>query len=56
MLAGLDGLNVTRYGLPGADGRTATVSINLKDHAPRAVAEHLGRRSIARGRRSLLRL
>lgn len=47
LLTGLDRLEVTRYGLPGVDGRTATVSINVKDHAPRAVAEHLGRRGIA---------
>ena len=47
MLNGLDDLGITRYGLPGVEGRTATVSINVADHAPRAVAEHLGQRGIA---------
>ncbi len=47
MLNGLDDLGVTRYGLPGVAGRTATVSINVGEHAPRAVAEHLGGRGIA---------
>ena len=47
MLTGLDDLGVTRYGLPGTDGRTATVSLNVGEHAPRTVAEHLGERGVA---------
>lgn len=47
LLDGLKTLDVTRYGLPGAEGRTATLSLNVKDHAPRKVAEHLGQRGIA---------
>ncbi len=41
LLAGLDELGATRYGLPGTEGRTATVSFNLGSHAPQAVAKHL---------------
>jgi len=47
LLEGLDALGVTRYGLEGAEGRTATVSVNLEGHAPRAVAEQLAARDIA---------
>jgi selenocysteine lyase/cysteine desulfurase len=47
LLQGLDTLGITRYGLPGAAGRAATVSINVRDLKARTVAEHLGKRGIA---------
>lgn len=46
LLGGLDSLGATRYGLPGFEGRTATVSFNLGQHSPREVAEHLAEHSI----------
>lgn len=41
LLTGLDALGATRYGLPGTEGRTATVSFNLGTHTPQVVAGHL---------------
>jgi selenocysteine lyase/cysteine desulfurase len=47
LLAGLDRLGMQRYGLPGVEGRTATVAFNHPDLSARAVAEHLGSAGIA---------
>lgn len=46
LLTGLDALSATRYGLPGTEGRTATVSFNLGGHTPQAVAGHLASHGI----------
>ena len=46
LLAGLDDLGATRYGLTRTQGRTATVSFNLGAHTPQAVTKHLAGRSI----------
>jgi cysteine desulfurase family protein (TIGR01976 family) len=47
LLTGLDRLGMERYGLPGVEGRTATVSFNHPELTPRAVAEQLGAAGIA---------
>jgi cysteine desulfurase family protein (TIGR01976 family) len=47
LLAGLDRLGVERYGLPGVEGRTATVSFNHPELPAREVAEHLGAGGVA---------
>ncbi|MDZ7705380.1 MAG: cysteine desulfurase-like protein [Trueperaceae bacterium] len=47
LLQGLDDRGITRYGLPGVDGRTATVSINVGDRSPDEVAKHLAKHDIA---------
>lgn len=46
LLTGLDALGATRYGLSGTEGRTATVSFNLGEHTPQAVAGHLASHGI----------
>lgn len=45
--AGLDERGATRYGLRGAEGRTATLAFTLPGRSPAVVAEHLGRHRIA---------
>jgi cysteine desulfurase family protein (TIGR01976 family) len=47
LLRGLDELGATRYGLPGPDGRTATVAFTMPGRAPLEVAEALGARGVA---------
>jgi cysteine desulfurase family protein (TIGR01976 family) len=47
LIDGLNGLGATVYGLPSIDGRTATVSMNLKDLSAESVAKHLGERGVA---------
>lgn len=47
LLRGLDELGATRYGLPGSDGRTATVAFTMPGRTPLEVAEALGARGVA---------
>ncbi len=47
LLRGLEELGATCYGLPGSEGRTATVSFNLRDLPAQRVAEALGRAGVA---------
>ncbi len=47
LLDGLHQLGATVYGLPSNEGRTATVSVNLKDLPAEQVATDLGKQGIA---------
>ncbi len=47
LLTGLTDLPVEVYGLQTAEGRTATVSLNVKGYAPQEVAEKLAEQNIA---------
>jgi selenocysteine lyase/cysteine desulfurase len=47
MLGGLRELGAELYGLPGTEGRTATLSFNLPGRAPREVAEALAAENVA---------
>jgi cysteine desulfurase family protein (TIGR01976 family) len=42
LLDGLDALGMERYGLPGVDGRTATVAFNHPERSAEEVVSHLG--------------
>jgi cysteine desulfurase family protein (TIGR01976 family) len=47
LIDGLTNLGATVYGLPSIEGRTATVSMNLKDLPADKVATHLGSQGVA---------
>jgi cysteine desulfurase family protein (TIGR01976 family) len=47
LLDGLNNLGATVYGLPSIEGRTATVSINLRDLPAEHVASTLGKQGVA---------
>jgi cysteine desulfurase family protein (TIGR01976 family) len=47
LIDGLNDLGATVYGLPGIEGRTATVSMNIKDFSAEDVAKHLGNQGVA---------
>jgi cysteine desulfurase family protein (TIGR01976 family) len=47
LVDGLHGLGATVYGLPSINGRTATVSMNLRDLSAETVAKHLGSNGVA---------
>jgi cysteine desulfurase family protein (TIGR01976 family) len=47
LIDGLNNLGATVYGLPSIAGRTATVSVNLRDLLAEDVATHLGNNGVA---------
>lgn len=47
LIDGLNKLGATVYGLPNIEGRTATISMNLKDLSAETVATHLGKQGVA---------
>ncbi len=47
LIDGLNALGATFYGLPSIEGRTATISMNLKDLSAETVATHLGKQAVA---------